>query len=76
MVTGDSVSMLSEALATAAPVFVAGAPDAPRHRALREALFAAGQAVPLDRFPGAPPRAPLDETGRVADLVRARFLPG
>ncbi|WP_043834872.1 mitochondrial fission ELM1 family protein [Muricoccus aerilatus] len=75
VVTGDSVSMLSEALATAGPVFVAGPPPgAPRHRALIAALEAAGQAVPLARYPEAPPRAPLDESGRVAEVVRARFL--
>ncbi|WP_458096206.1 mitochondrial fission ELM1 family protein [Roseomonas sp. WA12] len=77
VVTGDSVSMLSEALATAVPVFIAGSPpDAPRHRALHAALIAAGQAVPLDAFPHAPPRRPLDESGRVAELVRKRFLGG
>ncbi|TPG51829.1 hypothetical protein EAH89_19725 [Roseomonas nepalensis] len=75
VVTADSVSMLSEALATAAPVFVAGElPGAPRHRALLAALEGAGQVVPLDRYPAAPPRAPLDESGRVAEAVRARFL--
>jgi mitochondrial fission protein ELM1 len=74
VVTGDSVSMLSEALATAAPVFIAGAlPDAPRHRALHAALVAAGQAAPLDGFPQAPLRLPLDESGRVAAEIRARF---
>jgi mitochondrial fission protein ELM1 len=74
VVTGDSVSMLSEALATAAPVFIAGTPpEAPRHRALHAALVAAGQAAPLDAFPDAASRAPLDETGRVAAEVRARW---
>ncbi|WP_342453006.1 mitochondrial fission ELM1 family protein [Pararoseomonas indoligenes] len=77
VVTGDSVSMLSEALTTAAPVFIAGTPpDAPRHRALRDSLIAAGQAVPLESFPESPPRAPLDESGRVAAIVRDRFLGG
>lgn len=77
VVTGDSVSMLSEALATAAPVFIAGSlPDAPRHRALHAALLAAGQAVPIEAFPESPPRTPLDESGRVAGIVRARFLGG
>ncbi|WP_338663362.1 mitochondrial fission ELM1 family protein [Pararoseomonas sp. SCSIO 73927] len=77
VVTGDSVSMLSEALATSAPVFVAGAPPgAPRHLALREGLFAAGQAAPFENFPHAPPRAPLDESGRVAALIQERFLDG
>lgn len=75
VVTGDSVSMLSEALATAAPVFVAGTPaGAPRHRALRMELESAGQVTPLERFPEAPARVPLDESGRVAALVRERFL--
>lgn len=75
VVTGDSVSMLSEALATAAPVFIAGAPPgARRHRALHASLIAAGQAVPLDRFPQAPPRTPLDESGRVAAVLRDRLL--
>lgn len=74
VVTGDSVSMLSEALVTAAPVFIAGdLPDAPRHRALHAALVAAGQAVPLGAFPDARPRQPLDETGRVVDVLRARW---
>ncbi|MFC0386222.1 mitochondrial fission ELM1 family protein [Muricoccus vinaceus] len=77
VVTGDSVSMLSEAMATAAPVFVAGAPpSAPRHRALLAALEVAGHAVPLERFPQARPRAVLDESGRVAAAVRARLLGG
>ncbi|MBP0446293.1 mitochondrial fission ELM1 family protein [Roseomonas sp. SSH11] len=77
VVTGDSVSMLSEALASPASVFVAGAPpDAPRHRALHQALFQAGQAVPFGNFPAAPPRVPLDETGRVAEAVRARLQAG
>ena len=75
VVTADSVSMLSEALATKGAVFVAGSlPSAPRHRALVAALEAAGQAVPLERFPEAPPREALDESGRVAGVVRARFL--
>jgi mitochondrial fission protein ELM1 len=74
VVTGDSVSMLSEALATAAPVFIAGAPpEAPRHQALHAALVAAGQAAPLDAFPDAAPRAVLDETGWVAAEVRMRW---
>jgi mitochondrial fission protein ELM1 len=66
--------MLSEALATAAPVFIAGAPpEAPRHQALHAALVAAGQAAPLDAFPDAAPRAVLDETGWVAAEVRMRW---
>lgn len=74
--TGDSISMLSEALAGAAPILVADLPGTagPRHRAFHASLHAAGQARPwagrLDIFP----RAPLDETARIAEVIRARFL--
>ncbi len=73
--TGDSVSMLSEALATAGPVFIAdpGSLGA-RHRALHASLYAAGQARPLIADPSPFARAPLDESGRVAAAVRARGL--
>lgn len=74
--TGDSISMLSEALMTAAPLLVADLPatSGPRHRAFHESLYAAGAARPwtggLDIFA----RAPLDETARVAAEIRARGL--
>ncbi len=73
--TGDSVSMLSEALATAGPVFVAdpGGLGA-RHRALHASLYAAGQARPLVSRPPFFRREPLDESGRVAAEIRARGL--
>ena len=52
VVTGDSVSMLSEALATAAPVFIADPGGlGPRHLRLHESLIAAGQARPLAAAP-------------------------
>ena len=71
--TGDSVSMLSEALATPGPVFVADPGGlGPRHRALAESLYAAGQARPLGEAPAPFARDPLDETGRVAAMIRAR----
>ena len=71
VVTADSVSMLSEACATGVPVLVAG--QAPgRHAALARSLFDAGYAAPLDA-PALPrPPAPLDESGRVAALLRER----
>lgn len=75
VVTGDSVSMLSEALATPGPVFIADpAGLSPRQHALHESLYAAGQARPLDRAPEPFARSPLDETGRVAAEIRARGL--
>jgi mitochondrial fission protein ELM1 len=72
VVTGDSVSMISEALATAAPVLIAETTEAPRHRRLWQSLYAQGQAQPFR--PGVAPamRAPLDEAGRVAAAIRAR----
>jgi hypothetical protein len=78
VVTGDSVSMLSESLMTTGPVFIADPGGlGPRHRALHESLLAAGQARMLEgagaiTTPFA--RAPLDETGRVAAEIRARGL--
>lgn len=75
VVTGDSVSMLSEALVTAAPLFVADPGGlGPRHRALRESLCAAGQARPLSAAPAPFIRTPLDETARVAAEIAARGL--
>jgi mitochondrial fission protein ELM1 len=73
VVTGDSVSMLSEALITAAPIFVAAQGDeGRRHRALHESLYAAGQARPLAEAPAPFARTPLDETGRIAAAILAR----
>ncbi|WP_043363580.1 mitochondrial fission ELM1 family protein [Belnapia sp. F-4-1] len=70
VVTGDSVSMLSEALATAAPVFVADPGGlGPRHQRLRESLVAAGQARALGE--GWFTRQTLDESARVAAAIRA-----
>lgn len=75
VVSGDSVSMISEALAGAAPVFIADPGGLGlRHRRLAESLDAAGQARPLDDAPAPFPRRPLDESGRVAAEIRARGL--
>jgi hypothetical protein len=75
VVTGDSVSMVSEALATSGPVFVADPGGlGPRHRALHASLYAAGQARPLAPEAVFFERAPLDESGRVAAEIRARGL--
>ena len=72
VVTADSISMLSEALMTTSPLFIAGLDGVgPRHRALAGGLIAAGLAAPLG---GAepPPRAALDETGRIAAEILRR----
>lgn len=74
VVTADSVSMISEACATEAPVYVA-LPElaGPRHRALVESLAQAGQVRPFVHSLAAWERTPLDESGRVADEIRRRF---
>ena len=72
VVTADSISMLSEALMTTSPLFIAGLEGVgPRHRALAGGLVAAGLAAPLGA-PAPPPRAALDETGRVAAEILRR----
>jgi mitochondrial fission protein ELM1 len=77
VVTGDSVSMLSEALVTAAPLYVAATGgEGARHLALHRSLYEAGQARPLAEAPAPFTRAPLDETARVAAEIRARGLLG
>ena len=76
VVTGDSVSMLSEACASGAPVFVATREEG-RHRRLVDGLYEADAARPLREAlrPFCP--TPLDETGRVATaLRRAGLVPG
>jgi hypothetical protein len=75
VVTGDSVSMLSEALATTVPVFIADPGGlGERHRRLHDSLVSAGQARLLADAPAPFDRAPLDETGRVAAEIARRAL--
>lgn len=75
VVSGDSVSMISESLITDVPLFIAPLGDeGRRHRALHESLYAAGQARPLSAAPAPFTRAPLDETARIAAAIRARGL--
>ncbi|MES2710896.1 MAG: mitochondrial fission ELM1 family protein [Pseudomonadota bacterium] len=77
VVTGDSVSMLSEALATAAPLLIADPGGlGPRHRLLSESLVGAGLAAPLGTGTPPGPRAVLDETGRVAAEARKLMVRG
>jgi mitochondrial fission protein ELM1 len=77
VVTGDSVSMLSEALATSGPVFIADPGGlGPRHKRLAESLIAAGQARDLAAAPAPFARAALDESGRIAAEIRRRGLLG
>jgi mitochondrial fission protein ELM1 len=74
IVTADSVSMISEACATTAPVFVA-LPElaGPRHRRLIASLLRAGQIRMLGNTLAPWPRPELDEAGRIAAEIRRRF---
>ncbi len=77
IVTGDSLSMSAEACVSGAPVFVyASEKITPaKHKALHEALYARGLARPLNAMARLDwkPAAPLDDVGRVAAEIRARF---
>ncbi len=74
IVTSDSVSMISEACATEAAVYVALPEQAGgRHRAFIESLVQAGQVRPFVHSLAPWARTPLDEAGRVADEIRRRF---
>lgn len=79
VVSGDSVSMISEACATTAPVLIA-LPElgGRRHRRLHARLYAAGHAQPFpadraDTLTISRTTPPLDEAGRVAAEIRRRF---
>jgi uncharacterized protein len=74
VVTADSASMLSEACASAAPVFYA-LPELAglRQRRLLASLEAAGQVRRLGDSLQPWARTPLDEAGRVAAEIRRRF---
>ena len=69
VVTADSVSMISEACATEAPVYVA----LPELAGRRHSLVEAGQVRPFGAVVSPWPRVPLDEAGRVAAEIRRRF---
>ncbi|WP_439578441.1 mitochondrial fission ELM1 family protein [Elioraea sp.] len=73
VVTGDSVSMLAEAAATAAPVFVATR-ERGRHERMIESLMTAGRVRPLRLAERPFAVTPLDEAARVAAAIRTRGL--
>ncbi len=74
VITADSISMISEACASTAAVYIA-APElaGPRHHRFAQTLFQAGHARPLGNSIARWPRPPLDEAGRVAVEIRRRF---
>jgi hypothetical protein len=76
VVTGDSVSMCSEACAAPVPVYVF-APDglvAPKHARLHQALYRAGYARPFDGRHEAWSHPPLNAAEQIAAAIRARVL--
>ena len=75
VVTSDSVSMISEALATTAPVFIFHLAGGPRHLRFVDNLIARGLVTPLDRPATPAVRPAIDATLRVAEAVR-RLLSG
>jgi mitochondrial fission protein ELM1 len=71
VVTSDSVSMISEALATRAGVEVFGTENGRRQAAFIEGLAAQGLLRSFHGDPSPPPaRAPVDSTGEAAQAVR------
>lgn len=79
IVTGDSVSMCSEACATSAPVYIY-APEgmvAPKHARLHAQLYSAGLArpmsAPFERWIHPPLNAADEIAHKVDDLIRLAF---
>jgi mitochondrial fission protein ELM1 len=74
VVSPDSVNMVSEACATAAPVYVAEPGRATgRVRRFLDGLQQRGRIQPLGKLPHDAPAEPLRETARVAAEVRGRL---
>jgi mitochondrial fission protein ELM1 len=74
VVTSDSVSMISEACATDAGVYVALPELAGRRNSgLTSSLIGAGQVRPFGNSIAPWPRLPMDEAGRVAAEILRRF---
>ena len=77
VVTADSVNMVSEACSTTAPVRVAGLDaSSGRIRWLLQSLLARGRIQPVDEAEWATECIPLQETPRIAALVRERLRLG
>lgn len=76
VVTGDSVSMCSEACASSAPVYIFAPPGmvAPKHARLHEELFRLGLARPLTGAFERWTHPPLNAARDIAEAVRARGL--
>ena len=74
VVTEDSVSMVSEACATGTPVYVAALDGgSPRIAAFHDGLRTAGVTRPFLGELAPWSYAPINETGRIAEIVHARL---
>lgn len=74
VVSPDSVNMVSEACATACPVYVPEPQRASgRVRRYLDTMLARGRIQPLGKLPDDHPAEPLRETARIAALVRDRL---
>jgi mitochondrial fission protein ELM1 len=73
VVTGDSVSMCSEACATGKGVFIAAPADitAPKHQRLHKELYDAGMARPFEGTYATWTHAPLNAAAEIAAAVQA-----
>jgi mitochondrial fission protein ELM1 len=76
VVTGDSMSMCSEACANGGPVFIFAPPSLkdPKFRALHTQLYERGYAKPLGSDAGMWRHAPLNSARMVADEILRRGL--
>jgi len=75
VVTGDSVSMVSEACAREVPVFIY-APDAlitPKHARFHQELYEKGYAQPLTGDFNAQPHPPLNAALQIAEEIKKRL---
>ena len=70
VVTSDSISMLSEALATKARVWVFNVPGGPRHARFVENLLAKGLVASLGGPPPPARQGGVDSTPQIAAIVR------
>ncbi len=75
IVTGDSISMCSEACGTGRPVYIAAGRGwtRPAHRRFHDVLFARGLARPYDGAFDSWSYPPVDAATEVAKLVRSRL---
>ncbi len=76
IVTGESISMCSEACGTGKPVYILEPARAlsHKHRRFLRALYDRGYARPLDGYdPSWSPHRRLDEAGRLAEIIKQRY---